>query len=409
MNPIQKTQLTPFDAALDFLLTQLPTINEHENVSLIKATGRVLAENCASAINVPPHTNSAMDGYAIKVSDLGGKSSSLKITQRIAAGEAGVQLNPGEAARIFTGAPVPAGADAVVMQENCAVAADLLTVLQPVQAGENLREAGDDIKAGTLILARGHRLKSQDVGLLASIGKQQLTVKRKLRVSLLTTGDELVQVGTKLEPGQIYNSNFYALFSLLESLDVDVLDGGIVPDDFAGTRSALLAAAEHSDCIISTGGVSVGEEDHVKTALEKEGVLQLWKLAIKPGKPLVCGKLGTTQFFGLPGNPVSAFVTFALLVRPCLLTMLECVQVKPQKYWLPSGFVAQASGERQEYLRCKLLDDGSGNVGLMPYSNQSSGVAVSLNQADGLGIVPPYTSVAIGDSLEFIPFSEILN
>ncbi len=408
MNLSSKSLLTPIEDALDLLVAQLPLIVEHENIPLLQAKGRVLAEDCVSEIDVPSCNNSAMDGYAVRVVDLIDESSSLRVTQRIAAGEIGVQLRSGEAARIFTGAPIPEGADAVVMQENCSSSGDQLTLLQSVRVGENMRLAGDDVKAGALILGRGHRLSSQDIGLLASIGRESVTVKHKLRVTLLTTGDELVQPGSQLQAGQIYNSNFYTLSSLLESLNMEVLDGGIVPDDFEGTRTALLAAAERSDCIISTGGVSVGEEDHVKGVVEKEGVLQLWKLAIKPGKPLACGKIGATQFFGLPGNPVSAFVTFVLFVRPCLLSMLECNQIRPQKYTLHAGFAAQVSGERQEYLRCKLLGDEHGNVSLLPVSNQSSGVAASLNQAHGLGIVPPYTSVAIGDSLEFIPFSEIL-
>jgi molybdopterin molybdotransferase len=402
--------LTPIDTALDQLVALLPAITEQESVSLAEAVGRILADDCVSPIDVPPHCNSAMDGYALRSSDLESGSASFKVTQRIAAGEVGQQLNSGEAARIFTGAPVPEGADAVVMQENCELSGDELSVLQKkVQVGENLRLAGDDIQAGALILNKGHRLRPQDIGLLASIGMQSVNVRRKLRVSLLTTGDELVQPGTELQPGQIYNSNFYTLYSMLAGLQVEILDCGIVADDFAGTRDALLAAAAQSDCVITTGGVSVGEEDHVKAAVEQEGELQLWKLAIKPGKPLACGKVASTQFFGLPGNPVSAFVTFTLLVRPCLLRMLGCVTTVPNTFSVAAGFSAQQSEQRQEYLRCKLHKDASGISFLQPLHNQSSGVAASLSQADGLAIVPPYTAVAVGDSLEFIPFSELLN
>jgi len=260
-----------------------------------------------------------------------------------------------------------------------------------------------------LILAKGHRLKPQDIGLLASIGLESVSVTRRLRVSLLTTGDELVQPGTKLEAGQIYNSNYFTLHALLKGLQVEVLDCGIVADDFEGTRRALVAAAEQSDCVITTGGVSVGEEDHVKAVVEQEGELQLWKLAIKPGKPLACGKIATTQFFGLPGNPVSAFVTFALVVRPCLLRMLGGKQTAPETFRVAAGFIASASGERQEYLRCQLAQGPDGVTSLQPLRNQSSGVAVSLSRADGLGVVPPCTAVTIGDNLEFIPFSELLN
>lgn len=401
--------LTPIDTALDQVAAQLPRITDRETVPLSQATGRVLAADCVSAIDVPGHCNSAMDGYALRAADLDGETPVLRVAQRIAAGEVGGQLHAGEAARIFTGAPVPAGADAVVMQENCSVNGDSLSVLQKVVPGENLRLAGDDIQAGAMVLSAGHRLRSQDIGLLASIGMDSISVIRKLRVCLLTTGDELVQPGTKLKAGQIYNSNYYTLCSLLQGLQVEVLDGGIVGDDFEGTRAALLAASEHSDCVITTGGVSVGEEDHVKAVIEREGLIQLWKLAIKPGKPLACGKIAGKQFFGLPGNPVSAFVTFALFVRPCLLRMLGSGSVAAKSFRVAAGFTQAESGERQEYLRCQLCSDHGGAASLQPIRNQSSGVATSLSLADGLAVVPPYTAVANGDSLEFIPFSELTN
>ncbi len=400
--------LTAIDTALDQVFAQLPKITETESLPLAQASGRVLADDCVSAIDVPGHDNSAMDGYALSAADLEANSS-LKIVQRIAAGEVGGRLNPGEAARIFTGAPIPPGADAVVMQENCAVAGDELSVLKKVRSGENLRKAGGDVQSGALVLPRGHRLRPQDIGLLASIGLETVCVRRRLKVSLLTTGNELVQPGTELKAGQIYNSNYYTLYSLLQGLQVEVLDGGIVEDDFEGTRRALLRAAEQSDCVITTGGVSVGEEDHVKAAVEKEGVLQLWKLAIKPGKPLACGKIAGTQFFGLPGNPVSAFVTFVLVVRPSLLGMLGCKGSTANSFNVAAGFSAPESGQRQEYLRCQLGPDDDGVSSLQPLGNQSSGVAASLSQADGLAVVPAYTAVSHGDMLEFIPFSELVN
>ncbi len=400
--------LTAIDTALDQVFAQLPEITETESLPLAQANGRVLADDCVSAIDVPGHDNSAMDGYALSAADLEANSS-LKIVQRIAAGEVGGRLNPGEAARIFTGAPIPPGADAVVMQENCAVAGDELSVLKKVRSGENSRKAGGDVQSGALVLPRGHRLRPQDIGLLASIGLETVCVRRRLKVSLLTTGNELVQPGTELKAGQIYNSNYYTLYSLLQGLQVEVLDGGIVEDDFEGTRRALLRAAEQSDCVITTGGVSVGEEDHVKAAVEKEGVLQLWKLAIKPGKPLACGKIAGTQFFGLPGNPVSAFVTFVLVVRPSLLGMLGCKGSTENSFNVAAGFSAPESGQRQEYLRCQLGPDDDGVSSLQPLGNQSSGVAASLSQADGLAVVPAYTAVSHGDMLEFIPFSELVN
>jgi molybdopterin molybdotransferase len=400
--------LTAIDTALAQVFAQLPKITETETLPLAQANGRVLAGDCVSAIDVPGHDNSAMDGYALSAADLE-TSSSLKIVQRIAAGEVGGRLNPGEAARIFTGAPIPPGADAVVMQENCAVAGDELNVLKKVHSGENSRKAGGDVQSGALVLSRGHRLRPQDIGLLASIGLETVCVRRRLKVSLLTTGNELVQPGTELQAGQIYNSNYYTLYALLQGLQVEVLEGGIVDDDLEGTRRALLRAAQLSDCVITTGGVSVGEEDHVKAAVEKEGVLQLWKLAIKPGKPLACGKIAGTQFFGLPGNPVSAFVTFVLVVRPSLLGMLGYKGSAANSFNVAAGFSAPESGQRQEYLRCQFGPDDEGVSSLQPLGNQSSGVAASLSQADGLAVVPPHTAVTHGDMLEFIPFSELVN
>ena len=400
--------LTAIDTALAQVFAQLPKITETETLPLAQANGRVLVGDCVSAIDVPGHDNSAMDGYALSAADLE-TSSSLKIVQRIAAGEVGGRLNPGEAARIFTGAPIPPGADAVVMQENCAVAGDELNVLKKVHSGENSRKAGGDVQSGALVLSRGHRLKPQDIGLLASIGLEAVCVRRRLKVSLLTTGNELVQPGTELQAGQIYNSNYYTLYSLLQGLQVEVLEGGIVDDDLEGTRCALLRAAQLSDCVITTGGVSVGEEDHVKAAVEKEGVLQLWKLAIKPGKPLACGKIAGTQFFGLPGNPVSAFITFVLVVRPSLLGMLGYKGSAANSFNVAAGFSAPESGQRQEYLRCQFGPDDEGVSSLQPLGNQSSGVAASLSQADGLAVVPPHTAVTHGDMLEFIPFSELVN
>ena len=410
---IRKTALMPISLAQKILLESLGLIGEQESTPLRSAAGRILARDYYSDMDVPPLNNSAMDGYAVLSGDLKSQSTTLKITQRIAAGQVGVQLSIGEAARIFTGAPLPENADAVVMQENCQVDGDSVKVLQKVQAGENLRLAGEDIKAGELLLNKGRRLLAQDIGLLASIGLTQLDVVRQIRVAVMTTGDELVHPGTSVKVGQIYNSNFYTLTSLLEALGAEVIDGGVVDDDFEGTKRALVSASEQADCVITTGGVSVGEEDHVKAAVEAIGHLDLWKLAIKPGKPFASGKLSrdnnrSVQFFGLPGNPVSAFVTFVLLVRPALLAMQGCKGNAPKSFHLSSGFSCRETAERQEYLRV-IVVTGSNSSVLMPYDNQSSGAAASLSYSEGLAIVPPHSAVAIGDSLEYIPFSELLN
>ena len=348
-----------------------------------------------------------MDGYAVRSDDVKNTPTQLRVSQRIIAGATGAQLASGEAARIFTGAPVPAGADAVVMQENTQLEGEVVTVLQSAAAGENLRRQGEDIAANTKLFPAGHRLLAQDLAVLAATGVEQVRVTRRLRVALLTTGNELVQPGTNLKPGQIYNSNFYALSGLLDALNVEVIDLGIVADSLEGTRTALEDAAAQADCVITTGGVSVGEEDHVKPAVEALGELQLWKLAIKPGKPFAFGTIGKSQFFGLPGNPVSSFVTFVLLVRPCLLQMQGCQNIKPLVVDLPAGFERIELSERQEYLRV-VLDTTNEGQSLVPYVNQSSGVTASLSGADGLAIVPAHTKIAKGDKLGFIAFSELL-
>lgn len=404
-----KSGLTPIDQALDRLLASLRPIEERETVPILGARGRILAVAIEAGMDVPPHDNSAMDGYAVRALDTTGAEVTLPVGQRIAAGQIGDPLRAGEAARIFTGAPMPDGADAVVMQENCSVSGDRVTILQAVEPGENLRRAGEDIKTGATLFEAGHRLRSQDIGLIASLGIAEVTLTRRLRIALMTTGDELVQPGTELKPGQIYNSNFYSLSSLLQAFDAEVIDLGVVGDDFESTRQALAAAAKSVDCIISTGGVSVGEEDHVKAAVAAEGTLELWKLAIKPGKPLAAGKVRGTQFFGLPGNPVSAFITFVLIVRPCLLRMSGCDSLVPASFYLPAAFARPESGQRQEYFRVTVQAGEDSKQSLLPFNNQSSGVGSSLSGADGLAIIPAYTSVAVGDSLEYIPFAELLN
>jgi len=400
--------LTPIDEALEKLLIDLPRTEGTELVTLADACGRVLTERLVASINVPSHANSAMDGYAVCTKDLAFEPTKLKVVQRIAAGQVGKRLSKGEAARIFTGASIPEGANAVVMQENCSLVGDEVEILQMVETGENVREVGEDIQVGEVLLHAGHRLRPQDIGLAASIGLTKLSVQRNLTVAVITTGNELVLPGNELKGGQIYNSNFFTLSTLLRLLNVEVIELGIVEDDLVTTTQTLEEAARVADCIISTGGVSVGEEDYVKAAVELVGSLDLWKLAIKPGKPFASGKVHNTQFFGLPGNPVSTFVTFVLLVRPCLLAMLGCKSPMATLFQAQAAFDSDKSGERQQYLRVNLGKDGKGRPELKSCDNQSSGAGSSLCRADGLAIIPPYTSVARGDTLEFIPFSELL-
>ncbi len=408
-NSAARPQLTPIDEALTKVLAGVRCLEETQELALLDARGRVLAAAMHAGLNVPPHDNSAMDGYAVRAADIRSVPVELPVSQRIAAGQAGKPLAEGSAARIFTGAPLPAGADVVIMQENTESVSDRVRILQSAVAGENLRMAGEDISTGARLFAAGHRLQPQDLGLLAAAGIDKVIVVREPRVALLTTGDELVQPGAVLKPGQIYNANAFALATLLQGFGAQVIDYGIVGDSREATRALLLEAAADCDCVITTGGVSVGEEDHVKSAIEDSGHLDLWKLAIKPGKPFASGKLAERQFFGLPGNPVSAFVTCLLLVRPALLAMQGCRHLAPPASVVQAGFSQPKSGDRQEYLRVTLRQADTLAPEVIPYDNQSSGVSASLSAADGLAIIPAHTAVNQGDRLRFLPFQGILN
>ena len=402
------TNLTPIDEAISTLLNSLPAIEEIESTPLTECLGRVLAEDFTAPLDVPPHTNSAMDGYALRSEDVKFLPVTLYISQRIIAGSVGTRLESGEAARIFTGAPLPEGADCVAMQENCRVTGNKVEILKTANSGENLRLMGEDITKGSIMLESGVRLTPQDLGLVASVGKSTLDTRRRLKVALITTGNELIEPGKELLPGQIYNSNYYALAPLLRQMGCDIVKSGIVADSFEKTRNTLEQIAAIVDCVITTGGVSVGEEDHVKAAVEENGYLDLWKLAIKPGKPFASGKIMGKQFFGLPGNPVSAFVTFLLLVKPCLLSMLGSKKVRVRGFAVKANFSSCSLSERQEYLRVRFQNDETGAPFIERCQNQSSGVGSSLAIADGLAVVPPHTEVSAGDLLEYISFSELL-
>ena len=406
----QPSALTPIDEALSFLLASVAPCCEAEVVALLCASGRILSHSITAPLSVPPMANSAMDGYALRSADSVDPERDLAVSQRIAAGQLGARLEAGTAARIFTGAPMPAGADAVVMQENCERRGEGIRVNKAVLPNENVRPIGADIKAGSTVFAQGRRLRPQDIGALASLGLTEVSVTRKLRVALMTTGDELQRPGSALLPGQIYDSNFATLTALLTGLHVDIVDCGRVGDTLAATRDALLDAAGRADCVITTGGVSVGEEDHVRAAIEQLGTIDLWKLAVKPGKPFAFGKITSDgescQFFGLPGNPVSAFVTFALVVRPTLLALQGATKASPHSFPVRSGFSRDKGGPRQEYLRA-VLELGPEGLIATPLKNQSSGIALSLSRSDGLLIVPPSVGVSQGEILQFIPFSEL--
>jgi molybdopterin molybdotransferase len=397
-----------FDQALERLLAAAQPVTEIRSQPLTAAAGRVLALAQRSTVAVPPLDNSSVDGYAVRSADVNAAGGCLPVSQRIPAGSVGTALQPGTAARIFTGAPVPAGADAVVMQELCEHGDGGVIINHVPHPGENVRRAGEDIAAGAEILKPGIRLRPQDIALAASAGLPALPVFRRVRVGVFFTGDELVQPGEPLPPGAIYNSNRYALRALLEGLGCAVRDLGTVPDKLPATRGALRRAAADNDLIITSGGVSVGEEDHVKAAVAAEGQIDMWKIAIKPGKPLAFGEVrrhgGKAWFIGLPGNPVSAMVTFMVMVRPFVLRLQGISDVTPRAFVMRADFDWPRPDVRAEFLRARINDQG----GVDLYPNQGSGVVTSLCWGDGLVINPPALAVERGDSVRFVPFAELL-
>ncbi|WP_236234580.1 molybdopterin molybdotransferase MoeA [Pseudomonas tohonis] len=376
------------------------TIREQEEVALADADGRVLAEPLVAGLDLPPWDNSAMDGYALRLADWNGEA--LVVSQRIQAGSAPGPLQPGTCARIFTGAPLPEGADTVEMQENAEVLDDgRVRFLEALKAGQNVRPKGQETRTGETVLDAGTLMGPIEMGLAATLGVARLQVRRRPRVAVLSTGDELVAPGQPLGPGQIYNSNRTLLIAWLRRLGCDVVDGGILADDLELTRQAL-GELTGVDLILSTGGVSVGEADFLGVALREAGELALWKLAIKPGKPLTFGHFQGVPVIGLPGNPASTLVTFGLLTRPYLLRRLGVDKVAPLGFPVPAGFTWSKPGNRREYLRAR-LENGRAVI----YRNQSSGVLRSAAWAEGLVEVLEGTTLAEGDCLRFIPLSEL--
>ncbi|QWE29720.1 molybdopterin molybdotransferase MoeA [Polynucleobacter sp. AM-7D1] len=401
--------------ALDHLLSNAKAVGECETVTMQAALGRVLAENVNSLVDVPPLDNTSMDGYAVRSTDTQIPGSTLKIAQRIPAGSMGTQLEPGTAARIFTGAPVPPGADAVVMQEDCAIpegSTDQVQVNIAPTSGQWIRRRGEDLTAGKTALCAGTFLRPQELGVAASAGLTHLNVKRKVRVAAFFTGDELSLPGEPLKPGGIYNSNRDTLLACIKSLGCDATDFGIVPDSLEATKETLRKASKDHDLIITSGGVSVGEEDHIKPAVTAEGRLDLWQIGIKPGKPLAFGAVrkstenrdGETWFIGLPGNPVSSFVTFLLFVRPFILKLQGRDAGMPQSYPMRADFDWLKGDRRNEFLRVKINAQG----GLDLFPNQSSGVLTSASWGDGLVDCPPGTTFKAGEMVKYIPFNALL-
>lgn len=389
---------------LENLLDRARSTTATETVAVPDALGRILASPQTSALTVPPLDNSAMDGYAVRLADVSRARTRLPVSQRIMAGEVGQALAAGTAARIFTGAPIPVGADAVLMQEDCTAEGERVVINRKPRQGENIRRAGEDIEAGAQILATGTRMTAAEMGLAASVGLAQVPVFKRLKVACFFTGDELVTPGTPLAPGQIYNSNRYTLTGLVNDLGCELIDLGIVPDTLEATEAALARAAREADVVVTSGGVSVGEADYVKTAVEKLGSVEMWKVAMKPGKPVVFGRVGEADFIGLPGNPVSAFVTFCLFVRPFLLKRMGASDVLYRAFAVQADFAWTRPGTRREFLRVQRTS--TGKLALFP--NQSSGVLTSCAWADGLVDIEIGATVKKGDWVRFIPFSELL-
>jgi len=390
------------NAAIEALLDAAQPVVDSEEVPLGALLGRVLNEDVTAPVDVPPADNSAMDGYALKHADWPGDGRKMALSQRIPAGTVPETLRPGTAARIFTGAEVPEGADTVVMQEHCEAGEGSVRILELAAQGANIRPRAQDVAAGKTILRKGDRLRPQDLGLLASVGISSASVHRRLRVAVLSNGSELVEPGGTVQEGQIYNSNRYLLDALMQAWGFEVIDLGIAPDDPAQIEELLLEAAVDADVIISSGGVSVGEEDHIKDVVAGLGAIDFWKIAIKPGKPFAFGHVNGTPFLGLPGNPASVLVTALVIARPFLLASQGVRETGLLTFAAPARFERKAV-QRTEYLRARMTPDG-----IECEAAQSSGILLSAVEGNGLAVQPEGTAIAEGDLVEFLPYALLL-
>ncbi len=400
------------DQALALLASRVSPVDGIERLSLAQAAGRVLAQDVAAKISVPPHDNSAVDGYAAYFDDLkAGETTRLAVGGRVAAGHPlDRPAARGEAVRIFTGAPVPAGLDVIFMQENCKTEEEGGVVFLPpgLKRGANLRKAGEDAKAGAVVFTAGRRLGPQDLALSAAVGHDALAVRRRLKAAIFSTGDEIRDAGQRLEPGCVYDSNRYALMALLGALGIEVSDLGILPDDLAAIRSALDKAAQGHDLILTSGGVSLGEEDHVKAAVQALGGLHFWRLAVKPGRPVALGQVSGTPFVGLPGNPVAAIVMFALIARPLALLLMGASDIKPRRWPVKAGFDFTKAKGRREYQRVRLVEE-QGDLIAHRFAADGSGILSSLVLSDALlDMAEDETDIKKGGIVHVLPFSEVL-
>ncbi|BBN58551.1 molybdenum cofactor biosynthesis protein MoaA [Hydrogenovibrio marinus] len=398
-----------FDEALDYLIQQAKPTNQTLSISVGQACGYILAEDIISGVNVPSFDNSQMDGYAIRCQDLNAQDT-FSVSQRIPAGSLASALQPNSIARIFTGAPMPEGADTIVMQEDTEELenGEIKILLKSARLGDNVRVIGEDIAIGQTLFSAGRRLTAQDLGLIASIGIAEVNVYRPLRIATFTTGDELLEPGDTPQPGKIFNANRYTLSGAIPQLGFELIDLSKVEDTLEATIEAMKAAASQADVVMTTGGVSVGEEDHIKPAIESLGALDMWKVKMKPGKPLAFGNIGGTPFIGLPGNPVSAFATFYLFARPFLLAMQGMKDVIPTPLWLTAGFEWNKPHFRRDFARARMVQDNTRKETYLElFPKQGSNVLTSTAWADGFAVIPEDTTIAKGDKVAFFPFNDL--
>jgi molybdopterin molybdotransferase len=403
-------ELMRADAAIGILAARVSTVAEPESVALRAARGRVLAEDLIATRSVPPHDNAAVDGYAVHFDDLNqGIETRLRVTGRVAAGQdLGHPASRNTAVRVFTGAPMPAGPDTCFMQEDCRVDGDCVVLPPGIKRGANRRKAGEDVKSGSTILQCGHRLRPQDIGLAASIGATQLSVYRQLTVGVFSTGDELREPGQATPAGAVFDANRYVLLTLLDQLGCAVRDFGIVADRRDGIRDTLTAASADCDAIVTSGGMSTGEEDHVRAAVESLGSIHFWRLAVRPGRPVAFGQVKNVPFVGLPGNPVAMMVTFLRFARPVLLRLGGAADIEPHLFRVRAAFDAKKKLGRREWVRARLSAGEDGVMVANRFPRDGAGILTSLVESDGLiELAEDVTAVAAGTMVDFLPFSEV--